>query len=192
MSLIQTPVHLAHHYFKQKLKMGDIVLDCTAGNGLDSLFIARQILDGDQGHLYCIDIQEQAIVNTKKLLEEHLSREQLKGVSFLQQSHEKLPEIPNTVALIVYNFGYLPGGDKTITTHVESSLNSITKGLELLAPLGIMSLTCYPGHEEGEKEQNALFSFCESLDKKRWNLCLHKWLNRKTAPSLVIIEKKPL
>lgn len=191
MSLIQTPVHLAHHYFKQKLKIGDIALDCTAGNGHDSLFIAQQILDGNQGDLYCIDLQEQAILNTKKLLEEHLSKEQLNRVRFLQQSHELLPNIPNTVALIVYNFGYLPGGDKTITTQVESSLKSIAKGLELLAPSGIMSLTCYPGHEEGEKEQNALFSFCEELDKKSWNLCLHRWLNRKTSPSLILIEKKP-
>ena len=59
----------------------------------------------------------------------------------------------STPKLIVYNLGYLPGSDKLLTTKTSSTLLSVEKALSLIAPNGAISITCYPGHEEGKKEE---------------------------------------
>jgi Putative rRNA methylase len=181
---------LAHDYWKQYLKPGARAIDGTCGNGKDSLFIAKIILTEQGGELCCFDIQKKAIETTKSLLKENLSQKQFERVVFYEQSHERFPKELFGTDLIVYNFGYLPGSDKTITTMTSSSLSSIENGLSLLSEGGMMSLTCYPGHEEGEKEEKATFAFCETLENERWKISYHKQLNKKSAPSLIIIQKK--
>ncbi len=46
---------------------GDIVLDCTVGNGNDTLTLARLV--GDKGQVYGFDIQSIALQRTKEKLE---------------------------------------------------------------------------------------------------------------------------
>jgi hypothetical protein len=85
----------------------------------------------------------------------------------------------------VYNLGYLPGGKKSITTQTDTTLESVKLSLELLADDGAISITCYPGHEEGAREEKELLAFAETLSSKEWNVCQHKWLNRPRSPSLL-------
>ena len=142
--LFKDHIQLAHHYWNLFLQSGDTVIDSTCGNGHDSLFLAKKILtDSKTGKLYLIDLQETAILNTEKLLNAHLSSEQMQHVHFLHASHAIFPDsiFPSSVSLIVYNLGYLPGGDKSFTTSTTSTLESIKNATSLIKPGGVISIT---------------------------------------------------
>ncbi len=62
-------VQLAHNHISEVVNQGDFCLDATAGNGHDSLFLAQQV--GISGKVFSIDIQAQAIQNTKILLQQN-------------------------------------------------------------------------------------------------------------------------
>ncbi len=188
--LFNTPIDLAHNLWKEILKPSDLVIDATCGNGKDSLFLA-QILLPLKGSLYCIDIQEKALENTKALLERELLQF-LPHVQFYKQSHETLPPAPSSllVKLIVFNLGYLPTGDKSITTQVDSTLLSLSNALTILSPGGLISITCYPGHLEGKNEQEALLKTLKKLDPLLWCFTTFFWSNRHSSPSLFLVQKK--
>lgn len=182
---------LAKNYWKNFLQDEDIIIDATCGNGHDSLFLAQKFLKNEKGLLFCFDIQESAINNTLSLLQENLSKEILKRIVLYNYSHEDLNKyIKQDVNLIVYNLGYLPKGDKSITTQTNTTLNSIKSALSLLGKRGAICIMCYPGHEEGQKEEKAILEFTKTLDPKSYNLCYHSWVNRKFSPTLFWIEKQ--
>lgn len=178
-------LELAKSYWTKHLKAQDTVIDATCGNGYDTLFLTQFPLKA----LFAIDIQPEAIKKTKELLDQH-KRSHL--VSLHEGSHASFQWIspPPTVNLIVYNLGYLPKGDKTLTTQTETTLSSLNAALELLRDKGALSITCYPGHEEGAKEHEAILSWGEKLDPKKWDLCHHQWLNRPLSPTFLWIVKK--
>ena len=99
--------------------------------------------------------------------------------------------VDETVDCIMYNLGFLPGGDKSITTMHETSLLSIKEGLEVLASNGIMTICIYRGHSEGKEEENIILQYLELLPKSKFGVMYHSFLNRsKEAPILIVIEKK--
>lgn len=170
---------LAKNYWKGHLKPSDLAIDATCGNGHDTLFLSEIC------HVIGLDIQNQAISSTEALMQRHEKKAILHRMSHDQIDTLPLPHPPR---LIVYNLGYLPHGDKSIVTKTETTLESVKKSLEILAPDGAISITCYPGHEEGEREEKALIGFVERLPAQ-WSVCLHKWLNRPKAPSLIWITR---
>lgn len=182
-TLFQSHLDKAHQYWSQLLQEGDIVVDATCGNGHDTLFLAKMGVK-----IYAMDLQQQAIQNAKELVASEISNA---DVLFFQGCHSTFPDeiLQNSVRLVVYNLGYLPGGVKLITTSVDTTIVSVEKALNLLNPGGMISITCYPGHEEGEREEERLLSFCSGLNPKMWSCCHHKWLNRKSSPSLLLIQK---
>jgi SAM-dependent methyltransferase len=184
---------VAHHYWEQLVRPGDLVVDATCGNGNDTLALARLVLTKNTGLVWAIDTQDLALTNTKKLLKQHLSEELLPRVHFIHGSHAQFPlEIqPNTITLIVYNLGYLPkSGKKEITTMVETTLQSLENALPLIKDQGAISITCYPGHPEGKLEEDALLTKLSTLSKDHWSCCYHRWLNHENAPSLILIQKR--
>lgn len=190
--LFQTPIDLAHAYWQQLLKPGDRVIDATCGNGHDTLFLSRLILKQDSNSgVIALDKQECAVENTRKLLCENLPEEHLKRISFYTQCHSSFPPDLNreSIALLVYNLGYLPGGDKNLTTESPTTIKSLAAALPLIAPGGAISITCYPGHEAGKSEEEALLNFVVALDPKQWSCCFHRWINRRNSPSLLFIQR---
>ena len=176
----------ARAYWEKLVCPGDILVDATVGNGYDTFFLA-QLLKGE-GTLIGYDIQPQALLNTqKKLYElpEHLS----KIITLKLHSHVHIEE--KNIKLIVYNLGYLPSGNKAITTLTESTLQSLQNGQKRLLPGGGISIVCYPGHQEGYKEQATLLEFLKTLPKEKWQICHHQWLNRPLAPSLIWMQSVP-
>lgn len=175
-------LHLAKKYWHAHLSPADLAIDATCGNGHDTLFLSEfcQVIG--------LDIQMRALQNTEELLLKHERKAALHHLSHDQIDTLLLPQPPR---LIVYNLGYLPSGDKKITTQTETTLISIEKGLKMLAPHGALSITCYPGHEEGAREEKAIFSFALTLPSESWSVCLHQWLNRPRSPSLIwIVSQK--
>lgn len=176
----------AHSFWQALLKPDDTVIDATCGNGHDTLVLAKLV---PQGKVIAFDIQQQAIEETKKRLQE---ADLLKRVDLRLASHATFSEdlLPQSIALIVYNLGYLPGGNKALTTTSKTTLNSIKKALSLLKPGGAISCTLYPGHSEGEIEKGSLLEFLQTLSAKDWAICHLQWRNRQKSPELLIIHLK--
>lgn len=189
--LFSSHIDLAQHYWIQLVQKGDTVIDATCGNGKDTLVLARLALDEEKGRVVGMDIQKDALLRTEELLRGHLPNELMGRITLLQQSHAEFPAFckTGTVKLIVYNLGYLPTGDKTLTTMTATTMVSVEKALHLLSPGGMLSIMCYPGHEEGQREMETLELWLGALNPRFYNICQHRWLNRQLSPSLVLIQK---
>lgn len=192
--LFNKHLDLSKQYFEKLLKPGDIAIDATCGNGHDTLFIASRILTEDSGALYTLDIQKEALKSAKILLQENIPLTHFGRIHFLEMSHETFPSeiAKNSVKLIIYNLGYLPGGDKAITTESDTTLKSIKNSMELISFEGAISITCYPGHPAGKIEEDLILEFASTLDHRAWNCCHHRFVNREKGPSLLILQKQPI
>ena len=99
------------------------------------------------------------------------------------------------VKVVVFNLGYLPGGDKSIVTVPEVTLATIGASRSALQEGGCISATCYPGHEEGQAEEAGILEDARSLPVEIWSCYLHQWINQrnkktgKRAPSLVLYQR---
>ncbi|SCA63812.1 Putative rRNA methylase YtqB [Chlamydiales bacterium SCGC AG-110-P3] len=192
--LFQSHLDLAHHNWARRLCPNDIVIDATCGNGHDALALAQLVIPkkGAQSPLlHIIDIQENAIDSGYRCLEQQLTAPQMKAIHWYSQSHAELPteKLPGPVSAVIYNLGYLPGGDKTVTTMTESTLPSLMQAIDLVKPGGFVSITCYPGHEAGYIEEVAILDWTHTLDRKEYSCCHHQWTNRPGAPSLFLIQR---
>ena len=170
---------LAHQIWKTHLKPGDCAIDATCGNGYDTEALAALNL----GHLFVFDIQEKALKAAQKRVGK------VKNISYHLECHSTFSPVTEPVALIVYNLGYLPGGNKSLTTKVQTTLLSFEKGLDLLQPHGLLSCMLYPGHPEGLKEKTVLLEWAALLSSKKFQVSHHAALNRSRAPSLLLIQK---
>ncbi|MGE3954172.1 MAG: class I SAM-dependent methyltransferase [Parachlamydiales bacterium] len=177
--LFDNPLQLAHHYWRRLLTGEDRAIDATCGNGRDTAVLA-----GLAGGVEAWDIQEEAIRAT---------RERTAGcpnVTCRLGCHSQLAKaLSSPIALAIFNLGYLPGGDKGITTRVETTLEAAEALLGWLRPGGALSLVCYPGHPEGRREEGALLSWAEGLSQGEWCVAHHRFLNRTASPSLLLIQK---
>jgi hypothetical protein len=63
---------------------------------------------------------------------------------------------PASVRVVVFNLGYLPGGDKAIVTEPEVTLATIRAAQTALHVGGCISCTSYPGHEAGRREEEQI------------------------------------
>ena len=97
-----------------------------------------------------------------------------------------LKEYIGKISLITFNLGYLPNGDKKVSTNVKDTINAIKASLELVHNKGIILITVYPGHEEGLKESIKLQEFLK--DK---NATYYYNTDNKEAPYLIEIKKEP-
>ena len=108
---INNTVKLAHFIMKERVDKNIIACDMTAGNGKDSKFILDNL---KPKMLYSFDIQKMAMENTKKLVGENLN------FKFILDSHENIDKyVDEKVDLFIFNLGYLPKGDKSITTTIR-------------------------------------------------------------------------
>ena len=68
---------LAHKFIAENVREGDFCIDATAGNGHDTEFLCRLV--GETGRVLAMDIQKQAVENTKKRMEEIRAEETPEG-----------------------------------------------------------------------------------------------------------------
>ena len=94
------------------------------------------------------------------------------------------------IDLIAYNLGYLPGGDKEITTKAESTIKSCENALRTLSPSGLLSITVYPAHPQGAVESKKLFEWLESLPPEKYHIFQNKNLHKAAAPYLIYLNHK--
>ncbi|WP_227766030.1 tRNA (mnm(5)s(2)U34)-methyltransferase [Zhaonella formicivorans] len=183
--LFRNAVELAHQIIGNILVPGDRAVDATAGNGKDTLFLAELV--GEKGKVFAFDIQEEALLRTKAKLEE---ANLLSRVELIQSGHETIKNfVPLPVKAVMFNLGYLPGGNKAIITKPETTIAALQQSLTLLLPLGIISLTVYTGHPGGNEEWHSIRDFLQALPQDKYDVVIHYFLNRKeTYPFTVTIQ----
>ena len=148
--------HKAHVIVSRYLGDGQLAVDATAGNGHDTLFLARQV--GDTGRVFAFDIQEQALRATAARLEQSGLDSRVK---LIHGGHEQMaaslpPASHGRIQAVMFNLGYLPHSDKTTITRAEHSLPALEQARRLLAPGGIISVLAYRGHPGGLEESLAV------------------------------------
>ena len=185
--ILGTAVTISHYFVAQALGEGEIAMDATAGNGNDTLFLARAV--GPQGQVYAFDIQEDALTNTRRRLEE---AGELAQTRLIKDGHEHLARyVRGPVAAVMFNLGYLPRGNHEIITRPETTCRAIEAGLELLRPRGVMSIVVYPGHPGGDREAAEVEGLVRKLDQTRFSVLRMDFVNRKqSSPYLLLIEKE--
>lgn len=190
-SLFHSHLDLAHAYWSQLIRVGDHVVDATCGNGHDTAVLCQLALSAHSGRVYAFDIQLAAILTTQTRLTALLPATTLPRLSLHHTCHSHLAEIipAGHIKAFVYNLGYLPGSNKEITTHRDTTLKSLQAAQTLLQPGGIISIMCYEGHAEGAQEQETLLRYAAQLPSDEWNCCHHTWKNRQKGPSLLLLQK---
>lgn len=170
---------LSHHIIASYLENKNIAIDATLGNGYDTDFLCEKF-----DKVYSFDIQKEPCDN--------YSLQEKDNVILINDSHHNFLEyVDEKVDCIMYNLGFLPGGNKEITTLHKTSLESIKCGLKILKSGGIMTICIYRGHNEGKLEESCILSFLKDLNKTEYGVMLHSYLNRDIkAPMLAVIEKK--
>lgn len=181
-------VGLHKHFILEHLGEGDVAVDFTMGNGNDTLFLSRTV--GERGRVYAFDIQEDALVSTRKHLEAEGAPE---NYTLICASHDRVDEFVNEpIKAGMFNLGYLPrSGRKAVTTMRETTLPAVEKALRLLAPDGALIVAIYPGHEEGRLEGDALREYFKTLSKYRICPSEFKILNSPDSPYFFLLEKSP-
>jgi predicted methyltransferase len=186
MPAIIKPLYMAREFVSACVSGGDLVIDATAGNGHDTLFLASLV--GDKGKVLSFDVQKEAIETTRQLLEgENL----IHRVDLILDSHENMSDyVHGFVSAVMFNLGYLPGGEHDTITRPETTVNALKAGLLMLRPGGIITVVIYTGHEGGKEERTALFSFCANLNQKQFTVLHYSVINQiHDPPSLLVIEK---
>lgn len=200
-NLLTQTVSVAMTVTRSYLREGDTAIDATCGNGHDTLALAQAV--GRNGRILAIDLQEEAILASKRLLSAH----QIDNADFVQGSFVHLEEYwrawmenmergmtaetPSNLRAVVFNLGYLPGGDKKVTTTTEGTLLAVQQALSIIAPGGIVTMVLYPGHEEGARERDAMLKFAKQLSASRFHTAYVGFPNqKKNPPEILWITKK--
>ena len=177
---------LAREALDRAIHPGDTVIDATMGNGHDTQFLCEKV--GPSGRVFAFDIQEQAVRSTEaRLLEAGLSGRAV----LIHDSHELMVRyVSCLVSAVVFNLGWLPGGDHRITTRPESTMAAVSAALDLLRPGGVLVLCVYPGHSEGEQERKEIIRFFSSLSNREYNVLRQQFLNASAgAPECLIAQR---
>jgi len=177
---------MCHEIISKTVSEGDQAIDATVGKGQDTLFLANLV--GNNGHVYGFDIQKEAIEITQiQLAENSLSSR----VSLFNTGHENLDEyIINPVKAIMFNLGYLPGGDHKVITSTETTIVALKKSVSLLALYGILSVIIYPGHPGGDIEKEAVESFFKVLPKNEFDVIKVTLFNKIDSSPYIIIAQR--
>ncbi|MDX1680688.1 MAG: class I SAM-dependent methyltransferase [Akkermansiaceae bacterium] len=178
------PTQLAHLLLSDVIRKGDSVIDATCGNGHDTMFLAALV--GEEGKVIAYDIQEAAIRETQALAK-HAGFDS--RITCHLKSHARMAEDlePESVRAVAFNLGYLPGEDHALTTEADETLKALEAATGIIEAEGGLSVICYPGHEAGAIEAEAVEKWFSALPEKGWRVAKYAMLGtQKPAPFLLL------
>ena len=114
-----------------------------------------------------------------------------KNYTLIHDSHHNVKNYVNEpIKAGMFNLGYLPGGDKSITTMRATTLPAIEAAIDLLGKDAILLIAVYPGHPEGDAEGKEITEYLSTLS--RFKVCCTKVqiVNSATSPYFMMIETK--
>lgn len=194
--------HWGHRFLRECLRPGDCAVDLTAGNGHDCLVLHQAVRP--EGLVLAFDLQPQALAATRARLAETGSGlwdwlpgapcPARRGILLVPDDHARLGSYLDQLQLrprgIVANLGYLPGGDKSITTEAATSLAALSSGAQWLAPGGRLAAVLYSGHEKGAGEAVAVAQWFAGLPPRHWEVLALDVPNRTRPPRLLLAQKR--
>lgn len=182
-----------HQELRQLVHPGDTCIDATAGNGHDTLALAKLV--GPSGRVIGIDIQSQAVEATRLRLSDQNC---LAQCELIQGDHaielgKLISGIQGQVKTITFNLGYLPAGDTRITTQPSTTLSSMDASARLLEQGGALFVTAYRGHEGGNDEAEQVESWMLGREENGWSVESHEPPTRdpERVPPILWIARKP-
>jgi len=169
---------------KSTVSPGDHVIDATAGNGHDTLFLAQLV--ESNGHVYAFDVQKTAIEATLSRLGEWQD-----NATVIHAGHETIcAHVSSEISAAVFNLGYLPGADHSIITRPETTIQAIESCLDLLKIGGLIVLVVYHGHEGGDNERDGLLNYVRSLPQSFVHVLKYEFINQQNHPPFVLAIEK--
>ncbi len=177
---------LHKRFILEHLHEGDTAVDFTMGNGHDTEFLSKTV--GETGKVYAFDIQASAVESTRANLAKAGCPE---NYTLIHDSHHNVRSyVSEPIKAGMFNLGYLPGGDKSITTMRVTTLPAIEAAISLLDRDAILLIAVYPGHPEGDLEGKEITEYLSSLS--RFKVCCTKLqiINSPTSPYFIMVETK--
>ena len=165
----------SHQFMAAHVREGAFCIDATAGKGRDTLFLCRLV--GDSGRVLALDIQADAVAQTTDLLTAEGVAHRARVV---QDCHSHLGDYaaPASADAIMFNFGWLPGGDHNTFSHADTSVAAVKVALDLLKVGGVMTLCLYYGRQNGTAERDAILDFLPTVDNRRYTVIRGDFANR--------------
>lgn len=182
--MFDNAVTFIHHMLEAALKPGDVVIDATLGNGWDAALLAKCI--GSTGTLYGFDIQQVALDVTNVRLRETGVDARLHLAGHETMAEHVDPSHKGRVRAVTFNLGYLPGGDKTISTHAETTHAALAAARELISDDGIITLVCYR-HAEGERELALLREYLATWSQDQYTCTETQFVNQQNRPPVAFL-----
>lgn len=186
MTILVRAVEMAQRLLTDRLSTADAALDATAGNGHDTLFLAK--LTPPDAEIWAFDIQASALANTHKILVENGLVDKVRLVN---ACHSRIAiHIRQPLDVVMYNLGYLPGGDREMTTQGSTTIASLTQVIPLLSVGGLVSIVAYPGHPSGLREHAAVRDFLTDLPPNEYIVGCWSMPNQKKDPPVLYIVQR--
>ena len=155
---------LAREAVRAVLRPGERAIDATVGNGHDTLLLARLV--APDGQVVGFDVQRRALAQARVQLRQAGLESR---VTLLHCGHEEMAaRVPadwaGRVGAVMFNLGYLPGGDKTLITRAATTVAALEQARSLLRVGGLLSVLVYRGHAGADGEVTAVDDWLRALD----------------------------
>ena len=158
----------AHAVWKRHA--GPLMLDATAGNGHDTVFLAE--LAGEGGMVLAVDRQEEALARSAALLRQ---RGLERRVRLTRGDHadmvallaRELPDAEALLDLAVFNLGFLPGSDKRVATSAATTLTALEAVWGRVRPGGADEAKAVGDRMRALPWREAQVSACSQWNKAR-------------------------
>jgi predicted methyltransferase len=149
---------VAHQWMAAHLSPGQQVVDATAGNGHDTVFLAQQI--GASGHVTAFDVQAPACTAT---------RHRCAGVgvsdrvTVVHAGHETMrAHVEAPIHAAMFNLGYLPRHDHDCITQPDTTVAALNAACALMTEGGLIPVLAYRGHEGGPEEAQRIQAWIDT------------------------------
>jgi ubiquinone/menaquinone biosynthesis C-methylase UbiE len=185
-SILRNSLAQSHEIIMKTVKEGDTVIDATAGNGGDTLFLAQLV--GPSGRVYSFDIQQTALDRTL----ERLNAAGLENrVSLILDGHQNMDAyIGENVKAVMFNLGYLPGGDHSIGTRAETTEEALEKAMRLLEVNGVITAVVYYGGDSGFDEKDHILEYIRHIDHRKFSVMRNEFVNQVNCPPILLCIEK--
>lgn len=186
MTVPENVLEITHHFIEKAVKSGDRVIDATMGNGHDTLFLSKIV--GESGEVFAFDIQKQALESTAELLKK---KEAPENTQLILSGHQNMEQyVSGEVSAVMFNLGYLPGGDHSVGTLAETTIAALEAAMRLVKKHGVITVGVYYGGDSGFEEKNRVMEYIAGIDFKKFTVLTLDYKNRPNCPPIAVIIEK--
>lgn len=179
-------LELQKYFILKHLGKDDTAVDFTMGNGHDTSFLSKVV--GDKGKIYAFDIQESALESTRETLVNDGCPD---NYELICASHDLADNyVKCKIRAGMFNLGYMPGGDHSLTTKRTTTIPAIKKAMEMLDHDSILTVAVYPGHPEGRLEGEEIEDLMSGISRFEYGIGKFCMLNSDESPYFIVIETK--